>query len=73
MTEEKFLAEFQNILQKEDEISMDTKLSTIQEWDSLAMMSCIAWLDKKFLVKTTFKDYKQLITIADLMALAQRR
>ncbi len=43
MTIEKFLEDFQDLLQRDDPITMDTPLRDMEEWDSLAVMSCI-WI-----------------------------
>jgi acyl carrier protein len=64
-----FLEELQELLQRDEPIAADTVLRDTAEWDSLAVMSCMAYLDKKFGVRTTFNQYKQLRTVADLIAL----
>ncbi len=71
MTTAQFLEEFQDVLQREGSITLDSVLSDMEEWDSLAVMACIAYLDKKFKVKTTFKDFKPLQTVADIVALTK--
>ena len=65
-----FLEELQELLQRDDPIAPDMALQDIEEWDSLAVMSCMAYLDKHFSVKTKISQYRQLRTVADLMALA---
>jgi acyl carrier protein len=64
-----FLEELQELLQRDEPIAADTVLQDTAEWDSLAVMSCIAYLDKKFGIRTTFSQYKKLRTVADLIAL----
>ena len=71
MTTEKFLEDFQDLLQRADPVTMDSRLEDMEEWDSLAVMACIAYLDKKFGVKTTFASYQELQTVADIAALTQ--
>ena len=71
MTLEKFLKEFQDLLQRDDPVALHTLLRDVEEWDSLAVMACIAYLDKKFGVATTFASYKNLQTVADIAALAK--
>ena len=71
MTTEKFLEDFQDLLQRADPVTMDSRLEDMEEWDSLAVMACIAYLDKKFGVKTTFASYQELLTVADIAALTQ--
>lgn len=66
MTRDEFLKEMVEVLQTEDEISFDTVLSDLDEWDSLSVMATMAFLDKSFGVKTTMKDYKEMKTIGDI-------
>lgn len=66
MTKEEFLKEMVEVLQTEDEISFDTVLADLAEWDSLSVMATMAFLDRSFGVKTTMKDYKEMKTIADI-------
>lgn len=66
MTREEFLNELVEVLQTEDEISFDTVLADLDEWDSLSVMATMAFLDKSFGVKTTMKDYKEMKTIGDI-------
>jgi acyl carrier protein len=71
MTAAQFLADFQNLLQCDEAVSMDTPLQSLEEWDSLAVMACIAYLDTKCGVKTSFATYKGLQSVADIAALAK--
>lgn len=66
MNKEQFLEEMVEVLQTEDEITMDTVLEDLEEWDSLSIMSTMAFLDKNFGVKTTMADYKNMTTIGDI-------
>jgi acyl carrier protein len=65
-----FLEELQELLQRDDPITPDMALQDMAEWDSLAVMSCMAYFDKNFSVKTKISQYKQLHTVADLIALS---
>ena len=65
-----FLEELQDLLQRDAPIAPDMALQDMAEWDSLAVMSCMAYFDKQFKVKTRISQYKQLATVADLIALA---
>ena len=58
-----FLEKMQDVLQMEDELTMDTVLEDLDEWDSLAMMATTAFLDKNFNLKLTFNDFKNFKTI----------
>ena len=66
MTKDEFLNEMVEVLQTEDEITFDTILADLAEWDSLSVMATMAFLDKTFGVKTTMKDYKEMKTIGDI-------
>lgn len=66
MNKEEFLEELQDVLQTEEELTLETVLADLVEWDSLAVMATMAFLDKEFGVKTTMKDYKQISTIEDI-------
>ena len=66
MTEEQFLKDMQDVLQTEDVLSMNTILKDLDDWDSLAIMATMAYLDKNFAVKTTLNDYKEMKTIMDI-------
>ena len=66
MTNEEFLTEMQDVLQTEEDLSMDTVLDGLDEWDSLSVMATMAFLEKSFGVKTTMKDYKDIKTIGDI-------
>ena len=70
MTIAKFLEDFQDLLQRDDPIAADAALKSLEEWDSLAIMACMAYLDRKFGVKTTFAQYAELHTVADVIKLA---
>lgn len=66
MTKDEFLNEMTDVLQTETEISLDTVLTDLDEWDSLSIMATMAFLDKSFGVKTILKDYKEMKTIGDI-------
>lgn len=70
MTRAAFLIEMQDILQTEHELSFETVLSELYEWDSLAVMSTMAFLDRTFGVKTSLSDYTSMNTIEDIAAKA---
>ncbi|MBI0005858.1 acyl carrier protein [Gilliamella sp. W8126] len=66
MTREEFLEKFQDILQTEDELSFGMSLDDIEEWDSLAKLATVAFLDQNFNVKVVFDDFQNLKTIDDV-------
>ena len=70
MNKEEFLTQMQDVLQTDEELTFDTVLDDLAEWDSLSVMATMAFLDKEFGVKTTMKDFRDVKTIADLAAKA---
>lgn len=70
MTKAEFCTEMQDVLQTDAELTPETVLGDLDEWDSLAMMATMAFLDKNFGVKVGLKDFKDMNTLADLMAKA---
>lgn len=68
-----FLLTFQDLLQREEPVAAEDALADIEEWDSLAIMSTIAWFDRQLGIKLTFKDFKELKTVADIAALIGKR
>ena len=65
-----FTPKMQDVLQTDDVLMAETALDDLAEWDSLAMMATMAFLDKNFGVKVGLKDFKEMSTMADLMAKA---
>ncbi len=71
MTIEEFLVEFQDIIQSEESISQDTILADLEEWDSMATMSLMAWLEMNLQITTTFTGLENLKTVQDIINLTQ--
>ena len=70
MTKQEFLVEMQDVLQTEEMLTLNTILDELDEWDSLAVMSAMAFLDHAFGVKTSMIDYNDMKTIGDIAAKA---
>lgn len=70
MERAEFLEELKDVLQRDDDITPDMTLKDMDEWDSLAIMSCMAYFDQKFGIKTRFGQYEQLSTVEDLIGLS---
>lgn len=66
MNKEEFLNEMVEVLQTEEELSFETVLDDLDEWDSLSVMATMAFLEKNFGIKTIMKDYKEMKTIGDI-------
>ena len=56
-----------------DDISMDTAIKEIPNWDSLAKLSVIAELEDRFQVDIGLGDLAGCRTIADLKELVEKR
>lgn len=70
MTINEFLSEMEDVLQTEETLTPETVLRDLDDWDSLAIMSTMAFLQKKFNKVTTFKDYHNIVTMQDIIHLA---
>ena len=68
MSKDEFLVQMQDVLQTETELTMETVLDELDEWDSLSMMATMSFLDKNFGVKMKIADIKMFATIGDVAA-----
>ena len=66
MTKDTFIDKMADILDAEDEISLDTNLSDLEEWDSLSIVSCIAMANAACDKKVEVKRVREAVTIQDL-------
>jgi acyl carrier protein len=64
--EEKFMTIFLEALELEHPLQFDTKLITIEAWDSLAQLTIASLLDEEMNVNLTAKDFESSTTIMDL-------
>ena len=70
MTRDEFIVEMQDVLQTDEQLTAETVLADLAEWDSLAVMATMAFLDRNFGVKLSVADIKELNTIGDIAAKA---
>lgn len=66
MTKENFIERMTDILDAEDEISFDTNLGELEEWDSLSIVSYIAMANAACGKKVDVKKVREAVTIQDL-------
>lgn len=66
MNREQFLEKFVDVLQTEENISFDTVLEDLDEWDSLAAISTISFLDSEFSIKVPIDEVKNFKTVEDI-------
>ncbi len=70
ITVDGFLSDLADILQTDAELALNTELETLEEWDSLATMSLIAYFDKKFALRISFDEISKCKEVADIIALS---
>lgn len=54
-----------------DVLKENTKLSELDEWDSLSMLSFVSFMDEEFGRTVKGKDLRSCKTVADLLALME--
>ncbi len=70
MNREEFLTKLKDILQTEADITFSTDLFDIDEWDSLSMITTVAFLDNECGQKVTVKDVQEIDTVEQLAKIA---
>lgn len=70
MTKAEFLEAFQDVLQRDDEVTEEMVLADMDEWDSLSKMATMAYFKGHFGVAITLDQLGKLETVSDLIALA---
>lgn len=67
MTKDAFIEKFADILQTEEEITMDSVLEDLEDWDSLNTMAVVSWfLENK--INITVKDLNACKTVGEIAA-----
>ena len=72
MNTEDFIRELKEALEIEDEdqeITLETNLKELEEYDSLSVLSIIATIDKNFGKQIPSTDFAKVTTISSLMDL----
>lgn len=68
---EKFIEQMVDMLDTEEEITMDTVLDELDEWDSLSFVSFLAMANAAYGKKLNAIDVKNAETVADLYELVK--
>lgn len=63
---EKFIDLLREALEREGDIQMSDTFRDYEEWDSLAYLSIIAFLDDEYGVQIEEAEFKQLKTVQDI-------
>ena len=69
MKKKELLIKIKDLLLRKDPINSSMKLSEIEEWDSLAIISIISLYDKNFSTVITVEKINKCETIKDLINL----
>ncbi len=71
MTTKEFIEKLIDILDCEEEITMETELSEIEEWDSLGVISFLAEMGRLSAAPVKAADVKAAKTVEDLFSLVK--
>ncbi|MGX3097349.1 acyl carrier protein [Helicobacter sp. 23-1046] len=66
MSRTEFLEQLSEIFQTDKELSFDTNLDSLEEWDSLSKITTLAFLDREFGVSLLVSDIEEFKTIEDI-------
>jgi len=72
MKKKEFIDELKDALEIEDEdqeITLETNLKDLEEYDSLSVLSIIAMIDKNFGKQISSSDFSKITTVSSLMEL----
>jgi acyl carrier protein len=62
-----FLDELTELIEADNALTIETNLQELEEFDSLAVMSIIAYVDDKFDQRLSSADLKAIATVRDLL------
>ncbi len=69
MTINEFLVQLADLIEIEDKLSLDTNLKDYEEFDSMAIMSLVAFLHKNFGKQFNARQLNQVETVESLVEL----
>jgi len=70
MTTEEFILKLVEIMDTEAEINLSTRLSDVEDWDSLSMVSFFSFCNTTLSRKVSPDEIKSALTVEDLFKLA---
>lgn len=62
-----FLEKLQEELEEDQVLSLDTKLNDLENYDSISLLSVIAFVDENFNQQLDVNHFKDMETVADLV------
>lgn len=66
MNKDEFIEKFKDILQTEEDITLNTKLSDLKQWDSLALLTTSAFFNNEFDIILNYEEAKNFKTVNDI-------
>jgi acyl carrier protein len=74
MLEERVCEFFQKALDIQDEeVTIDTKMEDISEWDSFGQIELLAALEKEFDVKLTYDEMMEINSVASIIRVLENK
>lgn len=70
MTLNTFLKDLQDLLQTEAELSADSSLRAVEEWDSVSQMALMAYYDQCCGKRIDFKTISECVSVFQLVEIA---
>ncbi|MDN3695227.1 phosphopantetheine-binding protein [Chryseobacterium tructae] len=61
-----FLEKLQEELEEDETLTLDTNLKALESYDSISLLSVIAFVDENFNKKVDTKHFKDIETVSDL-------
>lgn len=62
-----FLEKLQEELEEDQTLTLDTNLKELESYDSISLLSVIAFVDENFNKKIDTKQFKDIETVSDLV------
>lgn len=71
MTKEEFLEKLKSTLCTNENLTEQTELHSLDEWDSIGVMSVVSMIEDDFGISLDYSETDNLKTVQDLMAKVQ--
>lgn len=71
MKENEFIKQLTDIMDTETELTLDTNLSDVEEWDSLSLVSFLSFCNARLKRPILPEEIKQAQTVKDLFAIVE--
>ena len=71
MSEEKFIKQLTDIMDTEAELTLETKLADVEEWDSLSLVSFLSFCNARLKRPILPEEIKEAQTVKDLYAIVE--